>query len=67
VVETRQLNGEDEEQITVSIRAVNVSREVVNGLSQWTPSVRSEGDRFRPREQNHPCKHLTNRMQAYAH
>jgi ABC-2 type transport system ATP-binding protein len=46
VVETRQLNGEDEEQITVSIRAVNVSREVVNGLFQWTPSVRSEGDRL---------------------
>ena len=46
VVETRQLNGEDEEQITVSIRAVNVNREVVNGLSQWTTSVRSEGERL---------------------
>src|ERR1700722_17352144 len=44
VVETRQLSCETEEQIMVSIRAVHVSREVVNGLSQWTPSVRSEGD-----------------------
>jgi ABC-2 type transport system ATP-binding protein len=46
VVETRQLNGECEEQTTVSIRAVNVSREVVNGLSQWSPSVRSEDERL---------------------
>jgi ABC-2 type transport system ATP-binding protein len=45
VVETRQLN-ENEEQITVSIRAVNVNAEIVNGLSQWTPSVRSEGERL---------------------
>jgi ABC-2 type transport system ATP-binding protein len=46
VVETRQLNGEYEEQTTVSIRAVNVTAEVVNGLSQWAPSVRSEGERL---------------------
>jgi ABC-2 type transport system ATP-binding protein len=45
VVETRQLN-ENEEKITVSIRAVNVNAEIVNGLSQWTPSVRSEGERL---------------------
>src|SRR6266849_1262791 len=46
VVETRQLNGETEEQITVSIRAFNVNAEVVNGLSQWTPSVRVDGERL---------------------
>jgi ABC-2 type transport system ATP-binding protein len=46
VVETRQLNGETEEQITVSIRAVNVNAEVVNGLSKWTPSVRVDGERL---------------------
>ena len=46
VVETRQLNGETEEQITVSIRAVNVNAEVVNGLSQWTLSVRADGERL---------------------
>jgi ABC-2 type transport system ATP-binding protein len=46
VVETRQLNGETEEQITVSIRAVNVNAEVVNGLSQWTSSVHAEGERL---------------------
>jgi ABC-2 type transport system ATP-binding protein len=46
VVETRQLNGETEEQITVSIRAVHVSAEVVKGLSRWTPSVRVDGERL---------------------
>ena len=46
VVETRQLDGECEEQTTVSIRAVNVTAEVVNGLSQWTSLVRSEGERL---------------------
>jgi ABC-2 type transport system ATP-binding protein len=46
VVETRQLNREFEEQTTVSIRALNVTAEVVNGLSQWTPSVRFEGERL---------------------
>ena len=46
VVETRQLDGENEEQTTVLIRAVNVTAEVVNGLSQWTPSVRSESERL---------------------
>ena len=30
----------------MSIRAVNVTAEIVNGLSQWTPSVRSEGERL---------------------
>ena len=46
VVETRQLHAETEEQITVSIRVVHVNAEVVNGLSQWTPSVRIEGERL---------------------
>jgi len=46
VVETRQLKGETEEQITVSIRAVHVNTEVVNGLSQWSPSVRVDGERL---------------------
>jgi ABC-2 type transport system ATP-binding protein len=46
VVETRQLDGECEEQTTVSIRAVNMTAEVVNGLSQWTSLVRSEGERL---------------------
>jgi len=45
VVETRQLNTENKEQTTVSIR-VNVSLEVVNGLSQWTSAVRYEGERL---------------------
>jgi ABC-2 type transport system ATP-binding protein len=45
VVETRRLN-ENEEQIKMSIRAMNMTAEVVNGLSQWTSSVRSEGERL---------------------
>jgi len=46
VVETRQVDGECEEQTTVSIRAVNVIAEVVNGMSPWTSLVRSEGERL---------------------
>ena len=46
VVETRQLHADTEEQITVSIRAVHVNAEVVNGLSQWTPSVCVDGERL---------------------
>ena len=46
VVESRELNGESEEQTTVSIRAVNVTVEVLNGLSQWSSSARTEGDRL---------------------
>jgi ABC-2 type transport system ATP-binding protein len=46
VVESRELHGESEEQTTVSIRAVNVTVEVLNGLSQWTSSARTEGDRL---------------------
>jgi ABC-2 type transport system ATP-binding protein len=44
VVETRRLNGEIEEQTNVSIRAVKVTAEVVNGLSQWTSSFHCEGE-----------------------
>jgi ABC-2 type transport system ATP-binding protein len=46
VVESRELHGESEEQTTVSIRAVKVTVEVLNGLSQWTSSARMEGDRL---------------------
>ncbi len=46
VVETRQLNGESEEKITVSIRAANITSEVVDGLSQWSSAVHSEGERL---------------------
>jgi ABC-2 type transport system ATP-binding protein len=45
VVETREVR-EIEEQTTVSIRALNVTAEVVNGLSQWTPSIHSEGEQL---------------------
>jgi ABC-2 type transport system ATP-binding protein len=46
VVESRELHGESEEQTTVSIRAVNVTVEVLNGLSRWSSSARTEGDRL---------------------
>ena len=46
VVESRELHGESEEQTTVSIRAVNVTVEVLKGLSQWSSSARTEGDRL---------------------
>src|SRR5499425_115340 len=44
VVETRQLKDEIEEQTTVSIRAANLTADVVNGLSQWALSVRQESE-----------------------
>jgi ABC-2 type transport system ATP-binding protein len=46
VVETRQLNDDIEEQTTVSIRAASVTAEIATGLSQWTRSVRAEGERL---------------------
>jgi ABC-2 type transport system ATP-binding protein len=46
VVETRQLHGASEEQITVSIRAVNVTAEVMNGLSRWSASLGFESERL---------------------
>ena len=44
VVETRQLDDGNEEQTTVSIRAVKVTAEAASGLSRWSQSVRSEGE-----------------------
>lgn len=44
VVETRKLNPDIEEQPTVSIRARNVTAEVVGGLSRWTSAVRAQGE-----------------------
>jgi ABC-2 type transport system ATP-binding protein len=46
VVETRQLNDDNEEQATVSIRAANVTPEIVAGLSRWSSSVRTTGGRL---------------------
>jgi len=42
VVETRQLNGDVKDQITVSIRASNVTPEIADGLSRWSPYVRTK-------------------------
>ena len=44
VVETRQLNGDIEDQITVSIRAPNVTAEIADGLSRWSQSIRTNCD-----------------------
>jgi ABC-2 type transport system ATP-binding protein len=44
VVETRQLNGTNEEQVTVSIRAPGMTAKIANGLSLWSQSVRTNGD-----------------------
>ena len=44
VVQTRQLNDDNEEQTMVSIRAAKVTAETVSGLSQWSQSVRVEGE-----------------------
>jgi len=46
VVETRELNAGAEEQVTVSIRARNVTAQVVGGLARWTSAARSEADRL---------------------
>lgn len=46
VLETRQLDDNDEEQTTVSIRAANVTTEIVGGLSLWSRSVRAERERL---------------------
>ncbi len=46
VVETRQLDGKNEEQTTVSIRAANLTPELVHGLSQWASTVRPGGERL---------------------
>ena len=46
VVETRELHDEREEQTTVSIRAAKITSEALNGLSQWSSTVRPEGERL---------------------
>ena len=46
VVETRQVNDDIGEQSTVFIRAVNVTPEIASDLSQWSRSVRMEGERM---------------------
>jgi ABC-2 type transport system ATP-binding protein len=46
VVETRELHDEREKQTTVSIRAANITSEALNGLSQWSSTVRPEGERL---------------------
>ena len=46
VVETRQLRDDIEEQTTVSIRAANVTAEIARGLSQWSQSVCTNGERM---------------------
>ncbi len=47
VFETRQLNDDIEEQTVVSIRAAKVTAETASGLSQWSQSVRVEGERLK--------------------
>jgi len=47
VVETRQLNDDNEEQTVVSIRADKVTVETASGLSRWSQSVRVEGERLK--------------------
>ncbi len=46
VVETRQLGGDNEVQTAVSIRAANLTAEVINGLAQWASSTRQDGERL---------------------
>jgi len=46
VVETRQLDDDIEDQITVSIRAPNLTGEIADGLSRWSRSVRTKGERL---------------------
>src|SRR5882672_2427331 len=46
VVETRTLNGQNEEQNIVAIRAAKVTDEIMHGLEQWTSSVRRESERM---------------------
>ena len=42
-VETRQLNDDTEDQITVSIRAPNITAEIADGLLRWGRSICTEG------------------------
>lgn len=46
VVETRALDGQNEEQNSVAIRAGKITAEVLSGLEKLTCSARCEGDRL---------------------
>lgn len=46
VLETRALNGENDAGNSVLIRALNLTAEIVTGLSTWSHSVQSEGERL---------------------
>jgi ABC-2 type transport system ATP-binding protein len=46
VLETRELNADTEERVTVSIRARNMTAQVVGGLARWTSAARAEADRL---------------------
>jgi len=46
VVETRQLNDDIEERTTLSLRATNLTAEIVRGLSRWSQSVCTNGARM---------------------
>ena len=46
VIATRDLHESPEGEVQVSIRAHNLSPEILAGLSQWSVSVRCEGDRL---------------------
>jgi ABC-2 type transport system ATP-binding protein len=42
VVETRQINDDNEAPITISVKSTNVTPEIANGLSRWSRSVRTK-------------------------
>jgi len=42
VVETRQINDDNEDPITVSVKSPNVTPEIADGLSRWSRSVRTK-------------------------
>jgi ABC-2 type transport system ATP-binding protein len=44
VLETRELNADTDETVTVSIRARNMTAQVVGGLARWTSAARAEAD-----------------------
>jgi ABC-2 type transport system ATP-binding protein len=46
VVETRQLNDDNEGQTRLSIRAHHLTAEIVSGLSTWSRSARMKGERL---------------------
>jgi ABC-2 type transport system ATP-binding protein len=46
VVETRRLQSEEEEEIVVMVRAGRLNEDSISGLSQWSETVRAEGERL---------------------